>query len=221
MNSAPQILYEDNHLLALNKPPGLLTQPSGTDRENLEDWAKVYLKESRQKPGAVFLEAVHRIDRDVSGVLLFASTSKALSRLNEQMRQRKTRKIYWALVEGSPPATGTLTDWLIHDDHRARITDSRESGAKKAELSYRSLERSNNHTLIEIELKTGRYHQIRIQFSSRGFPILGDRKYGSQARWTQTGICLHSRFLFLEHPVQKCPLEFSAPVPTGWPPCVV
>jgi len=199
------MLYLDNHLLVADKPWGLLTQPSGTDEPSLEEEMKSAVKERFNKPGAVFLEAVHRIDRVVGGTVLFARTSKALSRLNEQQRASAIKKIYHARVFPAPKNDiGELGNYIIHDDFQARIVSHPTSDAKQCVLSYRVLERASNGTaLLEIHLKTGRYHQIRAQLSHAGMPIVGDVKYhGVHPEWApQGGIALVSHSLDFTHPV--------------------
>jgi len=201
-----QPLYIDNHLLLLDKPHGLLTQPSGTAEPSLEAQGKAWLKAEFSKPGAVFLEAVHRIDRVVGGVVLFARTSKALSRLNEAMRKGTIRKRYLAHVVGMPPhESGVLVDWLLHGDGEAQLAARPEApGARRCELAYALKERrKDGSALLEIELKTGRYHQIRLQLAHAGMPILGDVKYGASPHNDAPagGIALLSCRIDFEHPV--------------------
>jgi 23S rRNA pseudouridine1911/1915/1917 synthase len=204
-------IYEDNHLLVLNKPCGLLTQPSGTDQESLEQLAKDWIKIRDHKPGNVFLEAVHRLDRPVSGVVVFAKTSKALSRLNESSRNKKMRKLYWAWLEGNLPVEqGTLEHYLVHDDYYAKCVERNSPGAKLAQLNFKVLERKNGKTKVEIELLTGRYHQIRAQFSAIGFPIWGDGKYGGEESFGENAIALHHCRLELTHPVSQENLVLEA-----------
>lgn len=194
------VIFEDNHLLVLNKPAGLVTQPNGIDRDSLESLAKAYIKEKYNKPGNVFLHAIHRLDKPVSGIVVFAKTSKALSRLNESIRNKQAKKIYHAWVEGIPKLKeATLENYLIHDDYMATIGAKSTPGAKLARLSYRVIETKQNESLLEIILETGRYHQIRAQLSAAGHPILGDAKYGSKKR--QTEIALSHVRLEIEHPV--------------------
>jgi 23S rRNA pseudouridine1911/1915/1917 synthase len=198
------VIYEDNHLLVVNKPAGILTQPSGTDQPSLEALAKAYIKEKYQKPGNVFLEAVHRIDKPVSGIVVFAKTSKALSRLNESMRSKNVRKIYWARLDSQPnPPAATLEHHLIHDDYRAQVSPL----GKLARLHYRTLPTG----IVEIELETGRYHQIRVQMAEIGCPIMGDAKYGSVKKCGRDGIALHHRLLELKHPTTGEMLFLEAP----------
>jgi len=213
MDRFPAPIYEDSHLLVLNKPAGLLTQPSGTNQESLEYFAKSWLKEKYQKPGNVFLEAVHRLDRPVSGIVLFAKTSKALSRLNSFVRGRQTKKIYEAWVEGTPRfESETLVDYLVHDDFSARISSQADPKAKEARLSYRILSKTEKYARLEIHLDSGRYHQIRIQLASMGCPIRGDQKYGAKESFNfylPEGIALHSRVLVIPHPIGGAEMHFE------------
>lgn len=207
------VLYEDNHLLAAYKRPGLLTQPDGLAKTSLEEETKAWVKEKYEKPGNVFLHAIHRLDKPASGVVVFAKTSKALSRLNESIRNQETKKIYLALVEGAPKEKeGTLECWMIHDDYHARLCRKEERGAKLALLSYRVLEQKEGTTLLQIDLKTGRYHQIRLQLSALlGLPILGDFKYGAKKPFVDEGIALLHKEFTIPHPITKEPLVITAP----------
>lgn len=208
------ILFEDNHLLVLNKPAGLLTQPSGTDQDSLEQQAKIWIKTTYHKPGLVFLEATHRLDKPVSGVVVFARTSKALSRLNAAMRNKQTHKYYYALVEGMPPSKqGQLEHYLMHDDFCAQIVYKEHPQAKIARLNYKVIQETSMGALLEIELETGRYHQIRVQLKAIGCPIIGDKKYGSQLPFQPEAIALHHTRLVIDHPVTKKQLKFEAPLP--------
>jgi 23S rRNA pseudouridine1911/1915/1917 synthase len=214
----PLILFADNHLLAVNKPAGLLTQDSGTGLRNLEDWAREWVRVDKNKPGDVFLNAVHRIDKVVSGVVLFARTSKALTRLNEDVRRRNCKKIYHVLVEGQlKKSFGTLEHWLIHENHRARIGKEGQKGAQRAVLSYRTLPMSGKFQCLEVDLETGRYHQIRAQLSAIGNPIAGDEKYGAKQSSGNGEIALHSRELHITHPTLKEPIKIEAPYPADSP----
>lgn len=216
------VLYEDNHLLVINKPPGLLTQPVPTDdRDSLEDIAKAYLKEVYNKPGRVFLHAVHRIDRIVSGLVIFARTDKALSRLNKAMREKRITKIYHALVEGNIPGEqGTsilLKNHLCHRDHYALVTTDPTAESREATLSYTVLQRNNQLSLVRIDLDTGRYHQIRAQLAHAGHPVLGDRKYGAKFSFgAHDAIALHSYNARFPHPVRAEELDLIAPYPSFW-----
>lgn len=212
------VLYLDNHLLVMNKVAGLLTQPSGTEQENLQEKAKEWLKEKYGKPGRVFLEAVHRIDKPVSGVVLFARTSKALSRLQKLLREGDCKKSYWALVEGVPlKDSGTLEHYLIHGKHRASVVKKDDQYGKFARLHYRVCRRFKGKAFLSIDLETGRYHQIRVQLSAWGYPIIGDRKYGASDDCDGKKIALHHRSLEIFHPVGGTELKFIAePSPQGY-----
>lgn len=211
------ILYVDNHVLAINKPAGLLTQATALNEDSLENRAREWVRQTFQKPGKAFLQAVHRIDKPVSGVVLFARTSKALSRLTQAVRERQCQKVYYALVESSfPDVKGTFEDYLVHDEYRARVAHQQEQGAKQALLHYRLLETHQKMKLLEIVLETGRYHQIRVQFASRGYPLIGDTKYGSKKLYFPGAIALHHRRLTIPHPVKSEPLDILAPLPDYW-----
>lgn len=219
MSTPPlEILYEDNHLLVVRKSAGALVQGDRTGDPTLLDAAKAYLKEKYRKPGEVFLGIVHRLDRPVGGVLVFARTSKAASRLGEQFRSRAVDKVYWAVVEGAPePPEGRMEDWLRRDHMRSRVSAPDAPGAQHAALSYRSVESRGGWTLVEIRLETGRHHQIRVQFASRGHPILGDRRYGSRDAVPSGHIALMARALTLTHPTQGTRMTFTASLPEDWP----
>lgn len=210
----PLILFADNHLLAVNKPAGLLSQDSGTGLRNLEDWAREWVRADKGKPGKVFLNAVHRIDRAVSGVVLFARTSKALARLNEEIRARSCRKVYHALVEGNPAKDADqLVHWLSHEHHRAALCTEGDDGAQRAVLRYRALKKIDHLILLEVDLETGRYHQIRAQLAAIGCPIAGDEKYGALQKSQNGDIALHHRRLEITHPTLKTPVLIEAPYP--------
>lgn len=212
-----EILYHDNHQLVINKPAGLLTQPSGTDKESAEALAKQWVKEQFQKPGNVFLEAVHRIDKPVSGIVLFARTSKALSRLQESMRDKHSKKTYFALVEGIVKnSSGTLEHYLVHDDFQAKVVNSKTTNAKLARLHYKVVKTQNAQTLLEIVLETGRYHQIRVQLAAIGHPIVGDAKYGSKTAFAPGAIALHHFRLEMPHPITGEMQCFEAPLPRNF-----
>lgn len=215
----PLILYADNHLLAINKPAGLLSQDSGTGLRNLEDWAREWVRVDKNKEGNVFLNAVHRIDKAVSGIVLFARTSKALSRLNEDIRKRKCRKTYHALVEGSlDTPSAELTHWLTHEHHRAEVCNEGDGGAQRAVLRYRMLQQAGGLALLEIDLETGRYHQIRAQLAAIGCPIAGDIKYGARLASGEGDIALHHIRLEFTHPTTPETMLVEAPYPSasGW-----
>jgi len=211
---SPLILQVDNHLLAVNKPAGLLTQDSGTGLRNMEDWAREWVRVDKKKEGNVFLNAVHRIDKAVSGIVLFACTSKALSRLNEDIRNRNCKKIYHALVEGVPEnPSDQLIHWLSHEHHRAEIFREGDKGAQHAILRYRTLKQIGPLTLLEIDLETGRYHQIRVQLATIGCPIAGDEKYGAKLTPKEGGIALHHARLEITHPTTREPVNINACYP--------
>lgn len=215
MTEAPfEVLYEDNHLLVVTKPAGLLTQSTELEQHSLENLAKAWLKEKYKKPFNVFLGVVHRLDKPASGIVLFAKTSKALSRLNEMIRSNDAIKVYCALVEGKPPKeSGTLEHFLRHDDHRAYVSNKSDPEAKYARLHYDDIKQNENTTLLQILLDTGRYHQIRAQCAAIGCPIVGDVKYGSKRPLPNGVIALHHFRLQLIHPVTKAPLMFESPIP--------
>lgn len=204
----PYILHEDNHLLVANKPAGILTQPSGTEQESLEAICKAWLKEKYGKPGNVFLEAVHRLDKPVSGIVLFAKTSKALSRLQASQRAKEGSKNYLALLEGIPhKKEGKLEHFLVHGDFQAFV-DPKHPDSKHSILHYRLLEERNGQALVEIDLVTGRYHQIRAQFAAEGMPIVGDKRYGGHGDGHK--ICLHHFRLTFSHPISHELLTFES-----------
>lgn len=209
-----EILYEDNHLIAVEKPAGLLTQPTNLQNESLETLVKAWIKEKYQKPGNVFLGIIHRLDKPVSGIVLFAKTSKALSRMNTSMRSREMQKTYSALVEGRPPKEkDTLEHFLIHDEHFAQISQANAPEAKLARLHYEVLHRKGNTTLLKINLETGRYHQIRAQCAAIGCPIVGDLKYGSHNPLPGKIIALHHNLLQFKHPITHTPVSIESPLP--------
>jgi len=207
------IIYEDNHLLVVNKPAGLLSQPTDRESNSLETLLKAWLKEKYQKPGEAFLGIVHRLDKSVSGIVICAKTSKALSRLNESLRAKDLQKIYYALVEGSPPQEkGTLEHFLRHDDYRAYASLQPQAEAKLARLHYAIIKRFKETSLLEITLETGRYHQIRAQCAAVGCPIVGDVKYGSKSSLPGGIIALHHFRCTFQHPVTKITLALEAPL---------
>lgn len=201
------ILFCDNHLLVAVKPAGISTQPHD-NAPNFTDQMKAYIKQKFAKPGRVFLEPIHRLDKLVSGIVVFARTSKALSRLQEQMRERKIEKTYTAWVKDhNLPSDGKLVHHLLHDEHKARVHKS----GKEAILLYHVIKREKNKALVEIQLLTGRYHQIRVQFAHIHCPIIGDTKYGSTASWPHPGIALHHSKLALFHPISQEKIEWQSP----------
>jgi 23S rRNA pseudouridine1911/1915/1917 synthase len=208
------VIYEDNHLLVVNKPPGLLVQGDQTGRDTLLGEARAWLKEKYAKPGQVFLGLVHRLDRMASGVVVLARTSKAAARLSEELRGHRPRKLYWALVAGEVPLSGRWSDRIERDAFNSRLVAA--PAGKEARLSYRRLMYEREVSLVEIALETGRHHQIRVQFAERGFPILGDRRYGSQHFFADDAIALHAREMVIRHPTLREEMHFVAEPPAVW-----
>ena len=211
------VLYEDNHLIIVNKQAGEIVQGDKTGDTPLSDIVKDWLKEKHNKPGNVYLGVVHRLDRPVSGVVLFAKTSKALPRLNKMFAEHdKVSKTYWAIVQNRPQASkGTLTHWLTRQEknNTARAYDREVPGAKKAVLDYELIASGDRYHLLEIHLHTGRHHQIRCQLAKMGCPRKGDLKYGAPRSNPDGSISLHARNLTLEHPVSHETISVTAPVP--------
>lgn len=218
MASDLEVLYEDNHLLAVNKPPGLPTMGVAAGEDSLIVRAKQYIKQRYDKPGNVYLGIVSRLDTGTSGLIVLARTSKAAARLTEQFRSRSVRKIYWAIVssEVNPPSA-ELVDWMIKDENaqRMRIVGQSIAGSSEARLRYQFLRKVRGGSLLEIELLTGRKHQIRVQLAARNMPVLGERKY-AQAPPFAKGLALHARRITFEHPVRHEPLKLEAPLPAFW-----
>jgi len=215
---ALKVLYEDNHLLVVDKPAGLPTIGVGPDEPSLAKLAKSYVKRRYAKPGNVYLGVMSRLDSLVTGVVVLARTSKAAARLSKQFRTREVQKTYWAIVAGRPPDEGECVDWLLKDDRQARVTvvPVGSPGAQEARLRFRRLERLGLGDLLRIDLLTGRKHQIRVQLASRGWPVLGDAKYGGGSGFGP-GIALHARRLRFRHPVGGAVVEIEAPPPRSWP----
>jgi len=218
------VLYEDNHCLALDKPAGLLSQGDKTGEPTLVDWAQGYLRKRYNKPGNVYVGLVHRLDRPVSGVVLLARTSKAAARLAEQFKKGLVEKVYWAVVEGSVPGEeGEWVDWLAKDAARnkSEVVAAGAAGGREASVAFRVLERGGGKTLLELRPRTGRSHQLRVQVAARGFPIVGDKKYGAGTRLLDADgrprLALHALELRFEHPTRREAISVSAPVPAGWP----
>ena len=211
-----QILHEDNHIIVINKRVGDIVQGDKTGDKPLSDVVKEYIKEKYNKPGDVFLGVVHRLDRPTTGIVVFAKTSKALTRLNETFKNRETQKTYWAVVKNCPPKEN---DTLVHflkrntknNTSKAHLKEVLES--KKASLSYQIIKKLDNYFVLEIDLHTGRHHQIRAQLQAIGCPIKGDLKYGFDRSNLDGGIHLHARKLILTHPVSKEIITFIAPTP--------
>ena len=211
-----KVIYEDNHIIIVNKQSGEIVQGDKTGDTPLSDIVKQYIKEKYNKPGNVFLGVVHRLDRPVSGLVVFAKTSKALSRLNEMFRTGDVHKTYWAIVKKNDIAPeATLTDWLTRNERQNKsYAHNREvPGAKKAVLSYKVRSMSDNYMLLEVRLMTGRHHQIRCQLAHMGCPIKGDLKYGSPRSNPDGSISLMSRRVEFVHPVSKETIAVEAPVP--------
>ena len=218
------ILYEDNHLIAVNKPCGWPSAHFDGGEETIDRLVKEYLKEKYGKPGKVFLGVVHRLDKPVSGVLLFARTSKGAARLSEQFRDNLVEKTYWAVVEDRPagastplPSAGTLEDWLRKDSIAGvvEVVEPDAEDAKQAVLHYTTRATHNGLSLFEIRPQTGRTHQLRVQLASRGRPIYGDAKYGSRFGFGN-GIGLHARSLSFLHPTKREPMTLTAEIPKNW-----
>ena len=212
------ILYEDNHLLVVNKKAGQLVQADTSGDLALEDEIKAFIKVRDNKPGNVFLGVVHRIDRPVSGVILFAKSKKALVRMNEMMKKRELEKHYWAITENRPAELeALLVHQLMRDGktNKSFVVATPRGDSKEARLRYKVLNISDIHTLLDVELMTGRHHQIRCQLSKIGCPIRGDLKYGAKRSMPDGSISLHSRSVEFIHPVRKEPIKIVAPVPEG------
>jgi len=221
MTHSPQqleVLYEDNHLLVVNKPAMLPTMGVASDRPSLLSVAKEYVRQKYNKPGKVYLGVVSRLDAPVTGVVIMARTSKAAARLSEAFRERRVRKSYWGVVEGIPDEPEGMLEHYLRKDERHRrvhVTHANAPDAQLARLKYRVAESRQNLSLLKIELETGRKHQIRVQLAKIGHPLLGDLKYGSQEKFP-LGLALHARSLELEHPVRKEPIKWEAPLPSSW-----
>lgn len=211
------VLYEDNHIIAVNKTCNEIVQGDRTGDMPLSDMVKAYLKEKYQKPGEVFLGVPHRLDRPTSGVVLFARTSKALTRLNEMFRSHeRIQKTYWAITEHAPvPPEGRLEHYLLRKEqqNKSYVVQEGTQNAKLAKLTYRTLGHSDRYYLVEVHLETGRHHQIRCQLSAIGCPIKGDLKYGAKRSNPDGGISLHARSIAFQHPVSKEFIRIVAPVP--------
>lgn len=218
---AGRILYEDNHIIVINKKAGEITQGDRTGDEPLGDLLKAFIAQRDAKPGKVFIGIPHRIDRPVSGIAMFAKTSKALERLNAMFRDGDVHKFYWALVCREPvPAEGELEDWLYRIERQNKTyicrPGNRRADAKLARLRYRLIGKTERYFLVEVQLLTGRHHQIRCQLSAIGCPIKGDLKYGAPRSNPDGGISLHARMITFVHPVKKEEITIEAPVPSSW-----
>ena len=211
------VLYEDNHIIAVNKTCNEIVQGDKTGDTPLSEIVKAYIKEKYNKPGEVFLGVTHRLDRPTSGVVLFARTSKALTRLNEMFKSHEQiKKTYWAIVQGTPKQSeARLENWLTRNEtlNKSFIAKAGAKEAKQAILSYKTLATGDHYSLLEINLETGRHHQIRCQLAAIGCPVKGDLKYGAKRSNPDGGICLHAREIRFIHPVKKEPVCITAPVP--------
>ena len=212
------VVYEDNHIVVVNKTSSEIVQGDKTGDTPLSEMVKQYLKEKYNKPGNVFIGVTHRLDRPVSGLVVFAKTSKALPRLNEMFRNGEVKKTYWAIVKECPKETeGELVHYLVRNEkqNKSYAYDKEVKNSKKAVLHYKLIGHSQNYYLLEVDLKTGRHHQIRCQLAKMGCPIKGDLKYGSPRSNPDGSICLHARTVQFVHPVSKDMIRLTAPVPEG------
>ena len=212
------VVYEDNHLIIVNKTASEIVQGDKTGDTTLSETVKQYIKEKYAKPGNVFLGVVHRLDRPVSGLVVFAKTSKALARLNEMFRNSEVKKTYWAIVKQRPPQDeGELVNYLVRNEkqNKSYAYDKEVKNSKKAVLHYRLIGHSQNYFLLEVDLKTGRHHQIRCQLAKMGCPIKGDLKYGFARSNPDGSICLHAHRVKFVHPVSKELIDVTAPLPPG------
>lgn len=212
------VVYEDNHIIIVNKTASEIVQGDKTGDTPLSETVKQYLKEKYNKPGNVFIGVTHRLDRPVSGLVVFARTSKALARLNDMFRKGEVKKTYWALVKNTPKEPeGELTHYLVRNEkqNKSYAYDTEKPDSKMAVLHYKTIAHSDNYCLLEVDLKTGRHHQIRCQLAKMGCPIKGDLKYGYPRSNPDGSICLHARRVHFIHPVSKEPIDVEAPVPTG------
>lgn len=212
------VVYEDNHIIVVNKTSSEIVQGDKTGDTPLSEMVQQYLKEKYAKPGNVFIGVPHRLDRPVSGLVVLAKTSKALSRLNDMFRTGEVQKTYWAIVKERPrELEGELEHWLVRNEkqNKSYAFDKEKPGAKKAILRYKLIGHSQNYHLLEVDLKTGRHHQIRCQLAKMGCPIKGDLKYGSPRSNPDGSICLHARRVKFIHPVSKQEIDLTAPLPPG------
>lgn len=213
-----KVIYEDNHIIVVSKTASEIVQGDKTGDTPLSELVKHYLKEKYNKPGNVFIGVTHRLDRPVSGLVVFAKTSKALARLNEMFKNGDVHKTYWAIVKNCPQETeATLEHYLVRNEkqNKSYAYDREKPGAKKAILHYKLIGHSENYFLLEVNLKTGRHHQIRCQLAKIGCPIKGDLKYGFPRSNPDGSICLHARRVSFIHPVSKELIELEAPLPEG------
>lgn len=216
--TAMTVVYEDNHIIVVNKTSSEIVQGDKTGDTPLSETVKLYIKEKYAKAGNVFLGVTHRLDRPVSGLVVFARTSKALSRLNDMFRNNEVKKTYWAVVKNCPQdPEGILTHYLVKNEkqNKSYAYDKEVKGSKKAVLHYKLIGQSQNYYLLEVDLKTGRHHQIRCQLAKIGCPIKGDLKYGFPRSNPDGSICLHARHISFIHPVSKKVIDLTAPLPEG------
>ena len=212
---APSILFEDNHLLIVNKPAGMLVQGDITGDRCLKDWAEEDVAKRFNKPGKAFIGLPHRLDRPTSGIVILAKTSKSLARMNALFSGRDIQKTYWAIVEGCPAEPEARLEHFLHRDGKTKKSFvSKHPEAQKAVLRYHVLKAGDNYSLLQVDLETGRHHQIRVQLQAIGHPIKGDLKYGSKRSNLGGGIHLHARELSFVHPVSQEPLHIVAPTPS-------
>ena len=212
------VVYEDNHIIVVNKTASEIVQGDKTGDTPLSEMVQLYLKEKYNKPGNVFIGVPHRLDRPVSGLVVLAKTSKALARLNDMFRNGDVKKTYWAIVKERPKELeGELQHWLVRNEkqNKSYAYDKEVKNSKKAILCYKLIAHSVNYHLLEVDLKTGRHHQIRCQLAKMGCPIKGDLKYGSSRSNPDGSICLHARRVRFTHPVSKQEIDLTAPLPQG------
>ncbi len=213
----PRVMYEDNHIIAVWKPAGMPTQPDKSRDESLYDWTKRYIKEKYKKPGNVFLGLTHRLDRPVSGIVLFGKTSKGAARLSEQFRNRTINKKYACLIFGKmPKPSGKLTDFLAKEKSRNIVRLSANAEGRKAELDYRTIKSFGRYSLLEIDLKTGKPHQIRVQLAARNCPVVGDLKYGSRFSLSDKSIALAETAISFRLATKNEVQTVSSPIPKSW-----
>ena len=218
-----EILYEDNHLIAVNKKAGDIVQGDKTGDPPLSEFVKTYIKKKYKKPGEVFLGTIHRLDRPTSGVLLYARTSKALSRMNQQFKNKEVQKTYWAIVNNPPPSnSGNLENFLQKNQQRNKSYVVKDSKGKHAILNYKLINKLDNFFQLEIKPKTGRHHQIRVQLAHIGCVIKGDLKYGAKRSNQDSSIDLLAQKIEFIHPVKDIPIRITAPIPKGkiWEACI-
>ena len=218
ISNGVKVLYEDNHIIVAIKPAGVLSQSDGSSAPDMLTILKAYIKEEYSKPGEVYLGLLHRLDRPVSGVMVFARTSKAASRLSEQIRTRKVEKIYRCIVNGVLEGEGRLENFISKDENKNIVTviDKEKPGFKTSYLDYKALVSKEGLTMVEVKLGTGRSHQIRAQMAHSGYPLIGDQKYGDKDKRCKD-IALEAYKLSFEHPVKREFITFEAPLPSGYP----